>query len=118
MAATLSPRDPEDEAEPPEPPRLRLLRRTVTALTVTLTLGMIVIASAVAWRLFGAPPAPAPAPLEAAVLELPEGRVAIASGGMGAELHVWTRDAEGAERLMIFRRTDGALLSDTPIRRP
>ena len=116
MAATLSPRDPEDEAEPPEPPRLRLLRRTVTALTVTLTLGMIVIASAVAWRLFGAPPAPAP--LAAAVLELPEGRVAIASGGMGAELHVWTRDAEGAERLMIFRRTDGALLSDTPIRRP
>lgn len=116
MAATLPPRDPEDEAEPPEPPRLRLLRRTVTALTVTLTLGMIVIASAIAWRLFGAPPAPAP--LTAPELVVPAGRVAVASGGTGAELHVWTRDDLGAEHLMIFRRTDGVLLSDTPIRRP
>lgn len=36
---------------PPEPPQIRLLRRLVTALTVVLIVGMIVIVGLMVWRL-------------------------------------------------------------------
>ena len=44
---------------PPEPPQIRLLRRLVTALTVVLILGMIVIVGLMVWRLGPRPSAPA-----------------------------------------------------------
>ncbi len=54
---------------PPEPPQIRLLRRLVTALTVVLMLGMIVIVGLMVWRLGPRPSAPS-LPAE---ISLPEG---------------------------------------------
>lgn len=118
MPATLPPRGDEDEDAFPEPPRLRRLRRLVTALTVILGLGMLVITGSIAWRLLGPGALPPPAAaVGAESLTLPEGRAPVALGATGTEILVWTRDAAGAERLMLFRRSDGRLLSDTPVRR-
>jgi hypothetical protein len=43
--------NPDTGPLPPEPPQIRLLRRLVTALTVVLMLGMIVIVGLMVWRL-------------------------------------------------------------------
>lgn len=87
----------------------------VTALTAILALGMIVIAGTIAWRLWTA--APPARPVAADSLPLPAGREITALGASPSELLVTTRDAEGREHLLLFRRADGALLSETPIER-
>lgn len=84
-------------------------------LTVTMGLGMVVIASTVAFRLVAS--APAPIPVRAEALDLPAGQKITALGASPAEILVTTRDADGAERLFVFRRADGNRLSETPIRR-
>lgn len=87
----------------------------VTALTAILALGMIVIAGTIAWRLAG--PLSDARPMTAETLALPEGHVVTAMGGSGPELSFLTRDAAGDEHVLIYRRSDGALLSSTPVRR-
>ncbi len=84
-------------------------------LMVTLAVGMAVIAGTVAWRLFSvAPPAQ---PVRAEALVLPEGHEITALGASGSEVLVTLRAPDGTERLRVFRRSDGALLSETPLRR-
>ena len=43
--------DSDNAPEVQEPPQIRLLRRLVTALTLTLTFGMIIIVGLLVWRL-------------------------------------------------------------------
>lgn len=87
----------------------------MTALTAVLILGMVVIAGTVAWRLAG--PLSGAVPVTAEALVLPEGAEVLALGGAGAELSVLIRAPGGEERLLIYRRADGALISATPVRR-
>lgn len=84
-------------------------------LTVTLSLGVVVIVGTVAWRLWSA--APPPVPVSAAALTLPAGQAITALGASASEILVSTRDDAGAERLLVFRRADGKRLSQTPILR-
>lgn len=80
-------------------------------------LGMVVIAGTVAWRLAG--PLSGAVPVTADALTLPEGAEVLGLGGAGVELSVLIRDRDGAERLLIFSRANGALVSSTPVtRRP
>lgn len=84
-------------------------------LTVTLGLGMVVIVGTVSWRLWSA--APPAAPVAAEALALPAGAEITALGASPSEILVTTRDGAGAEVLRVFRRADGRLLSETPLRR-
>ncbi len=116
MRQNLPPSVREEEEDFPEPPRIRALRRTVTALMVVLGLGVIVIAGTIAWRLAGLKPVATPI-VEAESLTLPEGREIVAIGGDGDRLLIATRDADGSENLMVFRKTDGTLIRETMILR-
>ncbi len=104
-----------EEEDFPEPPRLRALRRAVTGLMVVLALGVVVIAGTVAWRLGAMRPASFEIPT-AEALELPAGAEILALGGDGPHILVAVREA-GGERLLTFRKSDGALLSETEIHR-
>lgn len=84
-------------------------------LMVTLAVGMAVIVGTITWRLFSV--SPPPEPVRAEALVLPEGAEITALGATGSEVLVTLRSPDGAERLRVFRRSDGALLSETPIRR-
>ncbi len=85
------------------------------ALTVTLGLGMILIAGTVAWRLWSA--APPAQPIAAEALTLPAGAEVTGLGASASEILATVRLADGSEALLTFRRADGALLSQTPILR-
>ena len=101
----------DDETEPPEPPRLRALRRLVTALTASLILGVAVVAAAMVLRLAGSgggAPGDALGPLSAERIALPEGETIVAVGGGGGRLLVATRDRDGRERIRAFDPSDGA----------
>lgn len=87
-----------------EPPRLRLLRRMVLALTATLIAGVIAIVLLLVIRL-QAEPAPIALPPE---VRLPQGESARAVTLGSNWLAVVTADAEGHERIRVFDRTSGA----------
>ncbi|GIX14068.1 MAG: hypothetical protein KatS3mg118_2027 [Paracoccaceae bacterium] len=96
--------DPEDEL--PEPPRLRLLRRMVTALTGVLIIAVITVVALLVIRLTQTPP-PALPQLPSAVT-LPAGETAEAvTFGRGWVLVV-TRDREGRQRARIYDSATGA----------
>jgi hypothetical protein len=107
MAPFPSDRDREDD--PPEPPRLRALRRMVAVLTATLILGVVTVAGALVIRIAGAPaPPPDPAAVTAERVALPADEAIVAVGGGPGVVIVATRDAEGRERLRVFDAGDGA----------
>jgi hypothetical protein len=111
----------DDEDDLPEPPRLRALRRLVTALTATLILGMLAVAGTLVVRLARpeAPAAPAFAPqaLTAERLVLPAGEAITALGAAGPALAVATRDGRGAERIRLFDPATGAELGAVAVER-
>lgn len=126
MASTrpLPPRDRaiDDDADLPEPPRLRALRRLVTALTATLILGVVTIAGAMVLRITATPPAPAiagfdPATVSADALALPPGETVTAAGAAGPALMLVTRSDDGTERLHLFDVETGARLRSLAITR-
>jgi hypothetical protein len=88
----------------PEPPRLRQLRRLVTALTATLIAGVIAIVGLLVIRLTTPPPAPT---LPAAV-RLPEGESAQAVTFGGGWVAVVTIDGAGRERIRVLDGRTGA----------
>lgn len=92
-----------------------MLRRTVTGLMVVLALGVVVIAGTVAWRLGGMRVAQPQIPA-AETLSLPADAEIVALGGDGPNVLVVVREA-GGERLLTFRKSDGALLAETRIDR-
>lgn len=90
---------------------MRALRRLVTALTVTLILGVAVVAGTMTLRIAGSgggAPAFDPAAVTAERIALPEGETIRALGAAGGALMVATADAEGRERLRLFDARTGA----------
>jgi hypothetical protein len=90
----------------PEPPRLRALRRLVTALTATLILGVITVVALLVIRLAALGPAPAPALPEA--VALPAGETARAVTFGTGWIAVVTVDAAGVERIRVLDAASGA----------
>jgi len=84
---------------PPEPPQIRLLRRLVTALTVVLMLGMIVIVGLMVWRLG---PRPA-APTLPAEIALPAGERLTGYAQNPDWTVLITTDEAGTQRLHLAR---------------
>lgn len=92
-----------DRADFPEPPGLRRLRRLVTALTVTLIAGVVIIVALLVIR-FGTAPSLPRLPSE---MRLPAGESATAVT-FGAEwVAVVTVDREGRERIRVFDARTG-----------
>lgn len=90
--------------ELPEPRRLRQLRLLVTALTVTLILGVITIVALLVIRL-GALSAPPALPT---TVSLPAGETARAVTLGDGWLAVVTVDGAGRERIRVLDRATGA----------
>lgn len=107
-----------DEAEDwREVPQLRGLRRLVTALTAVLMFGVLAVAATLVIRIAMEP---GPSPLSAVGAErvaLPAGETVIASGAGPSALTLVTRDAEGRERLRLYRPDTGALIDTVNIAR-
>ncbi|MFT3974687.1 MAG: DUF6476 family protein [Amaricoccus sp.] len=98
--------------ESPEPPRLRLLRRMVLALTATLIAGVIAIVLLLVIRLQAAP-APVALPAE---VRLPAGESARAVTLGSDWVAVVTVDGAGQERIRVLDRTSGAERAAVEIR--
>jgi len=88
---------PDTAQEPPEPPRLRALRRLVTALTVTLMLGIIIIVGLMVWRLGLSGPS-VRLPEEIA---LPEGERLTGWAQNAENLVLITEDGAGVQRVHL-----------------
>ncbi|HEU0222939.1 MAG TPA: DUF6476 family protein [Paracoccaceae bacterium] len=97
---------PRDMDAPAEPPRLRLLRRLVTALTAFLILAVITIVALLAIRLLAAPQTVRLALPETILLPAGE-RAEAATIGRDWVLIV-TRDGAGRERVRLFDAATGA----------
>ncbi|WP_112322447.1 DUF6476 family protein [Oceanibium sediminis] len=85
------------QQEAPEPPRIRTLRRLVTALTVVLTLGMIIVVGLLVWRLVATPATP---PLPGTVA-LPAGQELTGYAQNPDWVVLITRDGNGAQYLHL-----------------
>ena len=114
----VQPRPVLDDEDLPEPPQVRRLRLLVTALTVVLIGGMVVVAVTMVLRL-GAlgGSGSAPTPVRAAQFPLPQGAEVVSLGRGPNEVLILTRDAAGAETLRVFDAGSGAQISATPITR-
>jgi hypothetical protein len=116
-----APRPALDDADDlPEPPRVRALRRLVTALTATLIVGVVAVAGALVIRI--AQPAPSgpafdPADFTAERIALPPGEAIVAVGAAGKAVLFVTRDEAGVERLRLRDPADGAALGAAEILR-
>lgn len=89
--------EPDTVPDPREPPQIRLLRRLVTALTLTLTFGMIIIVGLLVWRLGPGPAQPA-LPED---LKLPAGEHLTGYAQSPQWTVLITTDAEGTQRLHL-----------------
>lgn len=85
------------QAEAPEPPRIRTLRRLVTALTLVLTVGMVVVVGLLVWRLVATPATP---PLPGTVA-LPEGERLTGYAQNPDWVVLITTDNAGTQRLHL-----------------
>ena len=92
---------PDSATEPPEPPRLRALRRLVTALTVTLMLGIIIIVGLMVWRLGLAGPS-VRLPEE---IILPEGERLTGWARNADYVVLITEDGDGVQRVHLAAPT-------------
>lgn len=97
--------------DPPEPPRLRTLRRLVNALMITLIVGFALIVFSL---VTGLNRAPAPLALPDAV-RLPDGETARAATLGSGWVAVVTADAAGRERIRVFDARTGAARGVTDI---
>lgn len=102
------------QSDLPEPPRIRALRRMVTALTLTLTLGMIVIVGLLAWRLTSG----APAPLLPDEIVLPAGERLTGYAQNPGWTVLITDDEDGRQRIHLVRPGAGAIHQTVEIRTP
>lgn len=89
-----------------EVPQLRSLRRLVSVLTIVLIFGMVAVAGALVWRISSEPGAAAPL-VTADEITLPAGEIVTSVGATEAALSLFTRDAEGVERLRVFDPATG-----------
>jgi hypothetical protein len=84
------------------PPGLRRLQRLVTALTLAMTVGIVVLVGAFLWRLN------ATGPDLPAGLALPQGADAVAFT-QGGDWFAVVVEQDGAERILVFDRLTGRL---------
>jgi hypothetical protein len=108
MSDPRSTRHEADHDDLPEPPKIRALRRLVTALTLVLILGTITIAVTLALRITRSPATP-PLTVTAESVSLPSGERITASGAAQGLLMLVTQDAAGLERLRLYDPTTGVL---------
>lgn len=99
----------------PEPRRLRQLRHLVTALTLTLIVGVITVVGLLVIRLNALTPPPVTLP---ETLRLPEGESARAVTLGSDWLAVVTVDAAGRERIRVLDRATGATRGTAEIAPP
>lgn len=90
-----------------EMPQFRTLRRMVTLLTATLTIGVLTIAVALVIRIASEPGVSIKS-VDAPALTLPAGETITATGATTAAITIVTRDSEGVERLRLFDPKTGA----------
>jgi hypothetical protein len=105
-----------EDADFPEPPRLRALRRMVMALTGTLIVGVITVVALLVIRLAALAPPPTPPALPEAVV-LPTGESARAVTFGTGWIAVVTVDDVGSERIRVLDAATGAGLAETVIPR-
>jgi hypothetical protein len=107
MADLRSAPPPEDD-DLPEPPRLRALRRLVTALTIALILGVVTVAGALVIRITRpAPVAPMVDTVAAGSIAAPAGEDIVAAGAGAGALILVTRDVQGREWLRLYDAATG-----------
>ena len=89
------------------PPEIRFLKILVTALTVTMILGLVAIVALLVIRLRAAPPVLPELP---AAITLPEGARAVSLSFAEGRIVVLTAD----DRVLVYT-PGGALLGDVPL---
>lgn len=94
---------------------MRALRRLVTALTLSLILGVVVVAAALVIRISAPAPIAGPTSIGAERLSAPPGESIVASGFGPGGLTLVTRDAAGVERLRVYESATGALIRSIEI---
>lgn len=90
-----------------EMPQFRTLRRMVTLLTATLTIGVLTIAVALVIRIASEPGVSIKA-VDAPSVTMPAGETIIATGATSAAITFVTKDGAGVERLRFFDPKTGA----------
>ncbi|MEM7523175.1 MAG: DUF6476 family protein [Pseudomonadota bacterium] len=109
-----APSDPDNWGELPQ---FRTLRRMVTILTATLTIGVLTIAATLVIRIL-TEDGPGPATdLTAEAVSLPAAAEILAVGATPSALTIAVRDEDGAETLRVFHPKTGALMSTVVISR-
>lgn len=108
--------DPDTLPEPPEPPRIRQLRQLVTVLTLTLTVGMIVMVGLFVWRLGGGPATPR-VPVLPAEIPLPAGETLTGYAQNPDWVVLITSDEAGTQRLHLLRPGSSEIHQTTRIER-
>ena len=88
-------------------PQFRTLRRMVTLLTATLTIGVLTIAVALVIRI-ASEPGVSIKTVDAPALTIPLNETIIATGVTSAAITLVTKDADGIERLRLFDPKTGA----------
>lgn len=107
------------DADLPEPPQVRRLRRLVSLLILVLIGGMLVVVAAMVVQLgvFRAAPQVPLGPISADAFTLPTGAEVVALGRGPSEVLILTRSPDGVETLRTFDAATGAERSATQIRR-
>ena len=100
-----------------EMPQFRTLRRMVTLLTATLSIGVLAIAVTLVIRIASEPGAPAVTSLGVEAVTLPADAEIIAVGATGAALTIAVKDPNGRERVLTFHPKTGEQVGETIIRR-
>lgn len=104
----------EDEEEPPQLKRLRLL---VTVLTIVLILGIVTIAATIVIRLGFGGMQSVPVGVLAEALSLPADHQIVATGQGPGTVHVVLQAPSGVQALHIYDAGTGSLLSKTQLTR-
>ena len=100
-----------------EMPQFRTLRRMVTLLTATLTIGVLTIAVTLVIRIASEPPATALTALDAKAVTLPANAEVFSVGATKSALTIAIKDPDGTERLLTFHPKTGEQVGETIINR-
>lgn len=100
-----------------EMPQFRTLRRMVTLLTATLTIGVLTIAVTLVIRIASESGPRAVTSLAADSVTVPADATIIAVGATPSALSIVVRGPDGRERVLVFDPTSGEQVGETAITR-
>ena len=100
-----------------EMPQFRTLRRRVTLLTATLSIGVLAIAVTLVIRIASEPGAGPVTSLGAQDVVLPRDAQILAVGATPSALSIAIREAGGGERLLVFDPKTGEQVGEAAITR-